>query len=532
MAPSPIVRKAVLQVLETSGRPLQFGEVCKKTSKILGRTSIDRSTVSSVLSFLRQKGIVEKNVIESKIVWSLTNRFHASTLKSSLQKLVTKAVSEDIGKTLDNGINNKSTQYTVFLIPPARDEFDVSRQAGVSVSVSWESPGKGIASILFNDYLSLPTAVSNGIAGLILWAYWTGVREKIEIFLADVIPGNNLRYIIEKNISFVEEVIAKARERNDIRQITAEQALLEILRLTKELIAKDNLADFLDFGLLVKGKVDDLMRIVLRYHGNYPAAGELLFGQFTEEFGERVFDGLISVGERERIQILLPRHMLEALDVWNGFINHLLGIADSPKVLSEIRGNLEESKEKLRKYLSFLPSLATLLKNRQVGALYLWGFPEVDAEAEREYKFSGFQDWLDAVKAGRADHRTWLFEEMTLERIRKTYRSVRLTRKPLPIRIDKEPWNLLDLYTYHPRGTDPQFWLELLEVIEERNAPRHVEHRRRAVPPGNYSLMNKREREYVTRMLDEEESEAIQGKTSRKPSTGGSESLLEASETC
>ena len=509
MAKSPFVRKAVLQVLEYAKGPLQFAEVSKNTCKILGRKKIDPSTLSSVLGFLRQNGTIEKDVVEGKIVWSLTSRFHVPTLRSSIQKLITKAVSTDIGKILDNGIKNKTAPYAVFLIPPAEDEYKVACHAGVSVSVSWESPSRGIASVLFNDYLSLPDGLRDGIGKLILWAYWTGVREDIEKFLSDVSPGDTMQKVINENKKFLENVIVEARERNDTDRIAGEQAILQLLRLTEELIAKDNLEDFLRFALSNRGKADDLMRTIIRYHGNYTGAGELLFRQLTEEFGDKTFQGLIAVGERERIQELLPRHILEALDVWNGFISNILGNSEGPRVLSEIRGNFEESKDKLREYQHLLPSLANLMKKRQVGALYLWGFPEVDTEAEREYRFSGFEDWISDLRSGNLDHRVWLFEQKTLDRLRKAYRTIRSGRKPLPVRIDKEPWTLLDIYAYHPRGKDREFWLELLETVEERNASEHAQHRKDAVPEGLYSEFKNKETEYVTQMLDEEEREAM-----------------------
>ncbi len=508
MAKSPLVRNAVLHVLESAERPLQFTELTQRTCKRLSRKHIDRSTMSSVLTFLRKNGTAEKSIIEGKTVWNLTNRLHATSLKSSLQKLITRAVSEEVGKILDNGIKNKSTPYAVFLIPPPEDEYKVADRVGVSVSVAWESPGQGIASVFFNDYLLLPDNLRDGIGRLILWAYWTGVREMIEKFLSDVSPGDTMQRIIDKNKEFLEKVIVKARANNWTDQIAGEQAILQLLELTEELIAKDNLADYVTFSLSSRGKVDDLMRAIVQWHGNYTGAGELLFRRLAEEFGERTFQGLIAVGQRERIQELLPRHMLEALDVWNGLIANVLHEGLKQGFLPEVRGNYEESKDKLQRYLHLLPSLADLLKKRQVGALYLWGFPEVDAAAEREYKFSGFEDWLTALKTGNLDHRVWLFKDKSLERVRKAYRSIRSGRKPMPVRIDKEPWTLLDIYSYHPKGQDPKFWLELLETIEERNAPKHAQHRKDAVPDGFYSEFKTKEQQYVTRMLDEEEKEA------------------------
>ena len=76
-----------------------------------------------------------------------------------------------------------------------------------------------------------------------------------------------------------------------------------------------------------------------------------------------------------------------------------------------VSGNLKESRERLTELGRYLRPMAELMTKRKVGAVYLWGFPQVDAAAEKEYRFSGFEDWLAAVRKGDCDHRVWLFEE-------------------------------------------------------------------------------------------------------------------------
>lgn len=289
------------------------------------------------------------------------------------QKLATSALSQDIGKFLFNGISSKTIPYASYATPEIPDESSISENASVVFSVSWESPSEGIASTLFNDFLSLSNDTREGVSKLVLWAFWTGIREKIEVFLSEMIPGETMNEAISKNKLFLEkEVLPTARSRNDTAYIRSEEALLEILSLTEQSIAKTSLAQFLDFTLGIKGKVDDLMRIVLNHHGNYPASGELLFGELTQEFGERMFGGLVAVGERERVQSLLPRHILEALGVWNGFVSRMLSSYDDDPGFQEIRGRLEASKDNLRNYLEFLPSLADLMKKRKIAIAYLW----------------------------------------------------------------------------------------------------------------------------------------------------------------
>jgi hypothetical protein len=231
----------------------------------------------------------------------------------------------------------------------------------------------------------------------------------------------------------------------------------------------------------------------------------------TQHLWGEASSGLFAVSQVDAIATLLPRHMLVASDVWDEFICSLFNVADETGMISEIKGDLEESKENLRKHLHHLPALADLLKSRKFVAMYTWGFPEIDAEAERDFRFSEFDDWLNAVKTGRADHRTWLFEEKTLARVRAAYRRVRSGRQPDDLRIDKENWTLKDIYRYHPRGKDPAFWEEVLEALKSRNAPEHLQHRKNAVPEGFYSEFKKKETEYITEMLDSEERKVTRG---------------------
>lgn len=289
------------------------------------------------------------------------------------QKLAETAISEDMGKFLYNGIHGKTVPYSTYAVPEIPDETSISATVGLSYSVSWDSPGEGIASTLFNDYLSLPGDVREGIGRLVLWAFWTGIREKIEVFLSSVMPGETMIEVIRKNKLFLEkEVLPKARSTNDASYVHSEEALLEILGLIEQSIKKTSLVEFFDFTVSIKGRFEDLMRTVLKHHGNYPASGELLFSELTEKFGERMFDGLIAAGEREKVQNLLPRHVLESLDVWNGFVRRMLSTYVDDPLFHEIRGPFEISKDNLLRNLEFLPSLADLMKRRKIAITYLW----------------------------------------------------------------------------------------------------------------------------------------------------------------
>jgi hypothetical protein len=116
MAPTPIVRNTILDVLTSAERPLSFSEVQQRTAVALGRKRVDGKTISEALTFLRKARSVEKEIVEGKAVWSLTSRYYISSLQSSFQKLITKGVFNDIGKILDNAMTNMTIPHTVFLI--------------------------------------------------------------------------------------------------------------------------------------------------------------------------------------------------------------------------------------------------------------------------------------------------------------------------------------------------------------------------------------------------------------------------------
>lgn len=119
---------------------------------------------------------------------------------------------------------------------------------------------------------------------------------------------------------------------------------------------------------------------------------------------------------------------------------------------------------------SFLKDLSEVLKKRRIIAIYLWNFNEIDELSEAGFKMPIFYNWFEALQNGNLDHRGWIFEERTLKEIAAAYRAVRRGREPNPGVIDIEPWTIQDLYRYHPRGNEADFWREIIVAIRERKA--------------------------------------------------------------
>ena len=85
--------------------------------------------------------------------------------------------------------------------------------------------------------------------------------------------------------------------------------------------------------------------------------------------------------------------------------------------------------------------------------------------------------------------------------------AVRQNKEPLPIRIDKEPWNLRDLYNYHPYGNDPSFWEGIIKDIENI-ALKREDVLSEIIPNSFYSEFINREKEVLSKTFNEEEQKA------------------------
>jgi len=85
-----------------------------------------------------------------------------------------------------------------------------------------------------------------------------------------------------------------------------------------------------------------------------------------------------------------------------------------------------------------------------------------------------FEDWFKDLRRGNCDHRTWIFDQgkRALENV--IYRMEHEKTKNRPITDENflidpfESWSLYELYRYHPRGRDVEFYRELLTEIEKR----------------------------------------------------------------
>ncbi|MCL4519775.1 MAG: hypothetical protein M1587_11330 [Thaumarchaeota archaeon] len=297
-----------------------------------------------------------------------------------------------------------------------------------------------------------------------------------------------------------------------------ESAILEILAITRELTEKNNLGDFFEFSRFKLNEIRDLQSEILRSFHQYMANGERLFNELVEAIFRRTMIGWHIAGISEKIETKLPKHALSSFAIWNRFMLYAISDLAEEGVLDNVSGSLSTAQERIVEFSSYVDDLVALLRKRRIGAIYFWGFPEIDIEAERSTKIPDFELWLKDLKEGMCDHRVWLFTDQTVQRLRRAYLAVKNGRSPLAIRIDKESWTLADIYRFHPRGSDEKFWVEILDTLRERIQKRRDAFQGGPIPREIYNQFKRKESDAVTSILDEEESDILN--RSKKKKTG------------
>lgn len=523
MGRKPVIKPAIFIALGESENPLRFSELKKKIIQILNRKRLDDKQLHYNLTQLMDDGVVEKVLFNEKITYKLTTSYYEQQLKSTLLKLLSDMKVSQLHDSLDD---DELPPHMVFLNPPAYDykknrPIDQLNRVEMSLSFgggpmevagesriipSWNDPSGAISSIMLNDFYGLLSKreKSNTIK-LIRWAYWAGVRERIEDN-----TSFNLAESIKENKKFALNCIKKFK--NDHRRIEAEKTLLKILQITEKLFNINNLAELMSYINDKKDEHRHLLNKIIFSEG-VMAGGERLFLKFME-FGRMVSSGLylagILDGDSPYHQIdYRERFLFSSSKVWDDFFIHL--IQDpfyypeySTPELEEIRGNLEESLDKVRKLKNYLKNILELPFKRKIAIIYLWGFPETFYLSNRGI-IRTFAEWREALKNGRLYHRIWIFEEKTLKRLRKAYNAVWRNTEPLPVRIDKEPWTLKDLYNFHPFGKDPAFWDDIIRDIEICSLRRDEVWESEPVLGGVYQAAINKEKEVLEKILDEEE---------------------------
>lgn len=463
MGRPPIIRRAVVSILRNSDTPLRFSAIRKKAEEVLNRKVHDKS-VAENLSYLVREGLAEKTVEGTHGAYKLTNMYFDAQIKSTLDSI--------IGRTKDpmyTDLENDSyLPYVAFVQKTRKPEMDKGTvffwpESGM---VHWGDPQAVIVSRMLETVNEMDAEAKEGIASLLARTYWCGTRTMVKEYGLGPLPE-----VIRECTDFASQCLRRAEEEwNDVRRGNAERAILNILDVTSELVTRPNLSEFLLFLRKNTFKVKMLQREVLENVGHYMSTGEKIWDSFLD-FHDVVCSGLSAaglapLGRRRGSLRFKERHFYSYSEVWSDFIQHFL----SPVVdaFDDIKGEMEDVVPEIRAIAGYLDIVRQLPFQSKTAITYLWGFPEIFLASDKSF-LPWFENWFDALKQGNLDHRKWIFDN--IEKVHKAYRRVKRGREPSHdlIDLDVGHWTLRDLYLYHPRGRDVDFWEELIGELNARS---------------------------------------------------------------
>jgi hypothetical protein len=461
MGRAPIIRRIVLSVLRNSKNPLRFSEIKADINKALNREVNDKSIVEN-LTYLVQEGLAEKFVKHNHIVYSLTKSYFSAQAKAMLDTLI------EGSKTFDfySGFEDQSPPYIAFVQKTQNPEIEKRIVYFAPEFLDWEEPISIIASRMLETINEMPVVVQEDIVRFFAYAYWCGVQEGIrEYGFNETLPS-----AIKRCRDFALNTLLKAEEEwKDNRRVNAEKALIEILDLCDELISKSNLLDFLSFLREKTKTVKSLQGVILENVGRYLQGGERIWDGFLE-FHELVLSGLnrsglTPSGRKLGSSKYNERHFYGYSKVWDELIGRVLEPGEN-KWFNEVKGNSEENVQKVKACAECWEVIKELPFQSKVLITYAWGYPEVFLISDKSF-LPWFEEWLEALKQGNLDHRSWIFDR--IDKVAKAYRSVKSGKQPADDVIDLEHWTLRDVYLHHPKGKDADFWGEFLSLLNQRN---------------------------------------------------------------
>ena len=497
----PIIKGAVLEVLEECQTSLRFSDLEGEVEKKLGR-EIHPESLAAANKSLQEDGLIEKRLEDGKIVYQLSNQYHKQATKNLLLRLIEGLSLDELSANFD--WSERTLPSIVSVSPIPRDTYETAdiSDLRMGVDVSWETPSNAISSIISNDFLILSSNTRNGIQNLILRAYWVGIQSLKHQQKVDNVTMPPIESNLKKCLEFSKEVLNKARERGRKSQVRTESAIIQILNVTLELLEKSNLNDFLNYANEKRMEVKKAENTILAIEGHFMSSGERIFHRLIERKADIALQGLSAIEEEtkkiERAKSLFREPELPMDEaIWNNFVDFLIELS-SEDFLKKVEGDYEEAIANTGGYLTYSNHLIDLVRKRQVMVVYLWNIP-VKKEAEKYLKIPQFEGWLQALKDGNLSHRIWLFEEETIKDVESAFRAVKRGRKTKPWKIDKEFWTLRDLYELHPRGKNPEFWREILMALRTRKG--EEPYRGGPVPRDVYYEFLRKERSAVKELI-------------------------------
>lgn len=467
MGRKPIIREAILNVLKKSNTPLRFKEIREAVADELGRDKeeVRDQNISDNLSILVERGEVQETSIEGKNVYCPSNSFYKTKNKMMLKSILDKADLDEFYPIFED-TNPPLTAYfqnLKKLTDPLREKAVQYFCPGLN---SWSEPIDLIRRRMLESYTDLEPEERIGIAKLLAYSYWFGVQELIRNYGFEPLDKT-----LETSRSFALICIQNAKERQDIQRVDAENKIVEILDITKNILSAKNLKDLLLIFEKQSLQVKKLQSELLSLTGQFMAAGERIFDSF-KEFHACTLVGLEAaelIPKDVKKQYLPPkyRYLMNYSEVWDDIIFSVISEYNIDQALEGVSGDSKEVLNSIDKYKKHLFSLMDLPFRSKMFIFYVWGYPEIFEVSNKDF-LPSFDEWLSALKEGNLDHRSWIFDEKSVSTLINTYKDVKKGKVPKNGIIDIEPWTVSDLYDFHPRGKDVNFWKELLLEINSR----------------------------------------------------------------
>jgi len=457
MGRNPVIRSAVLSVLAAAKTPLRFSEIKQKVQITLNKLRIYDRPIAENLKKLVNDGLVGQVIFKEHLAYHLTNEYYNKQAKTVVESLL-QGVDE---KTLYADLEQNDPPFVAF-VEPFRPIEEKGTSFFVPCLLDWGDVKHVIAARMLEALTELDSEMQTSIAKFLAYAYWCGVKSMVKEPFNKKTIGDNYHYALE--------CIKRAKERGDQKRVETEESIICLLEIATELMSKKNLKDFLDLLQNKKFDVKKLQSKILKNHGQFLGAGEEIFDNFLE-FHSCVMEGLyaaelLPLGRKRGSSLFSYRYLVGFSEVWDEFIGDVLSIFLSSDELEEVKEDLSESVNKIKVYSNYLEPLRNLPFKSKICITYLWGYPEIFQVSDKDF-LPHFEQWVNALREGNLDHRSWVFKKGE-EELTKAFRAVKRGRPPPDTLIDLEPWTLLDLYRYHPRGKEPALYRELIDTVRAR----------------------------------------------------------------
>ena len=467
MGRKPIIRDKIIKVLKASEDPLGPDEIRRRVAELLNR-KIERVAETNLYANLRllvKRGQVEKQIINGKPFYKLSNSFYKSENKSMIKSIIDSA---DLKAFIPRFEKNHPplTAYIKNLEKVTDPKRAIRFFTTNTETQNWSNPIDLITRRMLVTFVDLPLLERDGIKNLLAHAYWYGVQS----FIKDFGKGT-LNEILTKNKNYAVEQIEKAKERGDSKWIKAENILIQILEITEEILSKKNLNELLIFFKQQNLEIKKLQNQLLLLTYEAVNAGEKCYDRFLDFHGCTLvgFHAAGFVPKTGEIMSRFPRYryFLNYSDLWSHFISSIFNRFNFDDEFERINENMKQTLVKIKKHEEHLLSLMALPFRSKMFLVYLWGYPEIFHVSNKAF-LPMFAEWFSALKAGYLDQRSWIFNEKSIIALINALKAVRRDKAPPDGIIDLVPWTIKDLYEYHHRGKDVDFWEELLRELNRQ----------------------------------------------------------------